>query len=325
MYLCYVDESGVQEIHSGTSHFVLIGFVIEAPDWKIQDQAVEAIKTRYGLNGAEIHTAWIAGRMVEQEKIKEFETLNWEERRKRVAVEREARLIKTAATKGTKEAGDLRKNFRKTERYTHLTLKERHAFLGELAALVGSWNTVVLFGDAIDKRGITLPAARSPREEAFTQIISRLQFFLKTKGPREIGIIVHDDNKTDAMRLTEMMRDFHEKGTAWTSIPNIIETPFFVNSELNRGVQLADLCAYGTRRFFENGETFLFDRFYKRFRRVEKGLLVGLRHFVGRGTACKCKVCADHHRTASATKKAAAKTAGLAGPLAQQPSLPKSP
>ena len=43
-------------------------------------------------------------------------------------------------------------------------------------------------------------------------------------------------------------------------------------------VQVADLVAYATRRFFDNGETDLFDRFYSRYDRTPGGLLVGLRH-----------------------------------------------
>lgn len=295
MYLCYIDESGVPEIPGNTSHFVLVGLTIEAPDWKVQDQAVEAVKARFGLVGAEIHTAWITSRIVEQERIPNFAKLPWDERRKQVQAARDAYLIKLTALKGSKEAGVRRRNLRKSQPFIHLTAVERTAFLAELADLIGSWNNVVLFGDAIDKTSFTKPPLRPPREEAFMQIISRFQFFLNTRGPRIVGLLVHDYEEESATRLTHLMREFHEQGTVWTGISNIIETPFFVDSELNRGVQLADLCSYATRRFFENNETNLFDRIYPRFRRVESGLLVGLRHYVGRAP-CPCKVCLDHHR-----------------------------
>jgi hypothetical protein len=60
-------------------------------------------------------------------------------------------------------------------------------------------------------------------------------------------------------------------------------------------VQIADLCSYATRRFFEKGETDLFDRFYKVFDRAS-GKLVGLRHYTGK-MQCACLVCVDHVRT----------------------------
>ena len=49
-------------------------------------------------------------------------------------------------------------------------------------------------------------------------------------------------------------------------------------------VQMADLCAYATRRFFENGELDLFDRIFGRFDQA-RGRMVGIRHYVG-GKAC---------------------------------------
>jgi hypothetical protein len=57
-------------------------------------------------------------------------------------------------------------------------------------------------------------------------------------------------------------------------------------------VQMADLCAYATRRYFENNETELFDRISQRFDKANQKV-VGLRHYVG-AKDCKCKVCAAH-------------------------------
>ena len=105
------------------------------------------------------------------------------------------------------------------------------------------------------------------------------------------GFIIQDHNETVAKRLTSMMRRFHAKGTRWTNIPHIIETPFFVDSHLTSMVQMADLCAYATRRFFENNEIDLFNRIYPQFDRVGQAV-VGIRHFTAAG--CRCRVCRDH-------------------------------
>ncbi len=93
------------------------------------------------------------------------------------------------------------------------------------------------------------------------------------------------------------MRHFHNSGTIFAQIHRIIETPFFVDSRLTVGVQLADLCAFATRRFFENNETDLFDRIYSRFTRMQERL-VGIRHYTGQ-KACSCKVCEDRRGSAS--------------------------
>ena len=68
----------------------------------------------------------------------------------------------------------------------------------------------------------------------------------------------------------------------------------FVDSELTSMVQLADLCAYAVRRFFEKGETNLFNKIKPRIDR-NHGKLVGLRHFTSKHQ-CKCQVCVGHGR-----------------------------
>jgi hypothetical protein len=99
---------------------------------------------------------------------------------------------------------------------------------------------------------------------------------------------------TNGSSITGAARRYHRDGTKYVAIDRIVETPLFVDSELTLMVQVADLCAYATRRFFENGETDLFDRIYPAFDRVG-GKLVGLRHYTGR-QACSCRVCVDHGR-----------------------------
>ena len=85
------------------------------------------------------------------------------------------------------------------------------------------------------------------------------------------------------------MRRFHIQGTLWANVERIIETPLFVDSSLTSMVQMADLCAYASRRYFENNELDLFNRIFNRFDQA-RGKVVGIRHYVG-AKPCKCKVC----------------------------------
>jgi hypothetical protein len=294
MYLCYIDESGVPEIGRGTSHVVLVGLSIEAWDWKRQDRAVLAVKNRFGLSNAEVHTGWMTRRYIEQEKIANFNTLDWTQRRLQAQRERDNQLIRTAAVKGPSKAQELRKTYRKTEAYIHLTLGERVTFLRDLADLIGGWGNTRLFAEAIDKSSFgAAPPAIPPREEAFTHVVSRFERYLvDVGGAQTIGLLAHDHDDTSADRLTQLMRHFHSSGTMWNRISRIIETPFFVDSRLTVGVQLADLCAYAIRRYCENGETNLFDRIYPRAHRVG-GHAVGVRHYA-RGRNCVCTICVNH-------------------------------
>ena len=105
------------------------------------------------------------------------------------------------------------------------------------------------------------------------------------------GLLIHDSNQTVARRHTELMKSFLQRGTLWTEINHVIETPMFVDSQLTSMVQLADLCAYAIRRYIENGETQLFDLVFRRADRIAE-TSVGVRHFTSSG--CVCKICASH-------------------------------
>lgn len=287
MYICYLDESGTAETTGNTSHFILLGLAIPAETWKLKDLQVTGVKAKYSLQEVEIHTAWMLKSYPEQIRGRDFEKLSYSERRKAVLGVRSLNLGRAKSRASTNR---LLREYRKTEPYVHLTLRHRRAAVLELANLVGSWGDARIFADAHDKDRV---GDRDTFRIAFEQVVTRFNTFLrKTGGPS--GLIVEDDNQTVSKRLTTLMRRFHDEGTLWSEIDKIVETPLFVDSQLTSMVQLADLCAFATRRFFEKGETELFDTIYDRFDRSGQSL-VGLRHFTG-ATACECRVCVDHGR-----------------------------
>jgi hypothetical protein len=69
VYLCYIDESGVPEVPGNTSHFVLAGLAIPIDRWTEADREITTILSKYDLQNAEIHTAWLLRPFLEQ-KIK---------------------------------------------------------------------------------------------------------------------------------------------------------------------------------------------------------------------------------------------------------------
>ena len=88
MYFCYNDESGTPEIPGTSSHYVLCGISIPSERWKKCDSQIHAIKKKYGLENAEIHTGWILRSYLEQTKISDFESMDWTARRAAVMRER---------------------------------------------------------------------------------------------------------------------------------------------------------------------------------------------------------------------------------------------
>lgn len=95
MYILYMDESGVEELGAGTSHFVLLGLVIPAEKWKLLDTTLGTVKAQYGLREQEIHTAWMHRRYSEQESVDEFEALSPDDTRAaaEAAIRRRAGII----------------------------------------------------------------------------------------------------------------------------------------------------------------------------------------------------------------------------------------
>lgn len=290
--LCYCDESGVPEVGANTSHYVLVGVTVPAELWNTKDPLLNAVKAPFGLTGAEIHTAWIARRYVEQEHIVGFESLSRADRRTQVRADHRKAVALAMASGEIKKAAKLKKEFLRYEPYIHLTRTERSDFLRAIADLVGSWADVTLFGESIDKSAALRHAFRTPPEEAaFEQVVTRYEAWLAQQG--RLGLIVYDRNETVSNRLVGLVEGFRNRGTLWRSIHHLVEQPFFVESHLTPMIQLADLAAYAVRRYCEKSETDLFDRIYPRFHR-QGGHVVGLRHFTGRGIACACRICTEH-------------------------------
>lgn len=298
MYICYMDESGVPLPGAGTSHFIMAGVVVPARRWKQYDADLTAVKNRHGLADVEIHTAWMARFYPEQERVGGFAGLSPSDRRDAVTRERAVDLAR-ASMRGPKAAQELRKNYQHTSPYIALTRDQRIAVLRDVADVVGGWDKCVLFADAQDKsatrgRGPAADLGQKIADYAFEQVVTRFHTFLARAHPRELGLLVCDQNQAVSTHLTDRVRRFHRTGTLWSTIPQIVETPMFVDSRLTSMVQVADLVSYAIRRFIEKGEADLLDRLYTRFDRAN-GKLVGLRHYTG-STACTCRFCQDHQR-----------------------------
>jgi hypothetical protein len=175
-----------------------------------------------------------------------------------------------------------------------------------VAETIGNWGFARLFAEVVDKTHFDPTRSPSPLDAwAFEQVVSRFETYLQNmdshneEQPQQVyGLLIHDNNQTIAKKHTELMRGFHFRGTLWTAIKHIIETPLFVDSSLTGMVQVSDLCAYALRRYVENHEDEIFDHIFKRADR-KGALTVGVRHFSD--LACTCKICDSHTPKATAT------------------------
>ncbi len=294
VFFCYIDESGTPEIPGNTSHYVLSGLSIPISYWKLCEHRISSVKKKYGLAESEIHTAWIVRKYLEQSKITGFDSMDFGQRRHEVEKLRKAELLRLQKSPNRNHYKQTKKNYRQTEAYIHLTHAERMSLIQDLADLIGSWSFARIFGECINKIHFDPARARQGADEqALEQVVSRFEQYLKivaksTQEKNLYGALIHDNNETVAKKHTELMRRFHRHGTFWTSIEKIIETPLFVNSELTSLVQIADLCCYALRRYFENNETDLLNRIQDRFDR-KNSKIVGIRHFTD--ASCQCVFC----------------------------------
>ncbi len=295
MYLCYVDESGTPDVPGNTSHFILAGISIPIWHWKNADRDISSVFDSHGLGGAELHTAWMLRKYLEQSRIPNFDKLNWTDRRTAVERERNAHLLHLQKTGQNKAYHQQKKNYRHTNAYIHLTFDERLEIVREIAQRVSSWGYARLFAECINKLHFNPAWSRcSIDEQAFEQLVSRFEQYLantEDPGQKAYGLLVHDNNETVASKHTRLMRRFHRQGTLWTRIHRLIETPLFVDSSLTSLVQIADLCGYALRRYLENGETDLFTRIFPRADR-RGNTVVGVRHFTV--ATCGCDICKGH-------------------------------
>jgi hypothetical protein len=308
MFVCYVDESGTSEIPGNTSHFVLAGIAIPIRHWRALDRTITIQLNRYALEGAEFHTAWILRKYLEQTRIPNFDKLDRPSRRMAVERERTKQLLRLQKTGSPANYRQVKKTFKHTHPYIHLTLEERKALVSAVADLVSRWSSARLFAECIDKTHFNPTLSqRTVDEQAFEQVVSRFEQYLvntetdKTGKGRQFGLLVHDNNETVARKHTALMREFHRRGTLWTKINRIIDTPMFVDSSLTSMVQIADLCSYALRRYLENGETLLFRKVFARADRIQN-TVVGVRHFAGH--TCACDIC-QAHKSKSAPSPAA--------------------
>lgn len=94
--------------------------------------------------------------------------------------------------------------------------------------------------------------------ELFERLSSRFDLFLRRRhaeGSPSKGIIIADPHKpslSDAIKSNQ--KSFQRQGNRWRRLYNLIETVFFLDSSESPGLQLADLCAYGTWRLINSSD-----------------------------------------------------------------------
>ena len=302
MYLLYVDASGVPDIGGAPPLYCIVGLCIHEGTWFALERRLAGLKRRYSCSGEsfELHAKDLVHRYPEQNQIKGFGDMDRQSRRSAV---REARTKHLAGLAGAK-ASQTRRRDKETDAFVHLTASERTELLADSLDLVGTHDGVRLFGEVVDKsHHFSMAGEEDVVRSSFTQIVSRFDQFLTTvnrvqepTSPQR-GMLIMDNEPAHASKLAELLDRFRIDGHPFGVVHNVIETPMFVDSRSAGGIQLADICAYATRRYVEkqaaddSPDGINFHRIFAQFHRGG-ARLHGIRHYCARGS-CVCAVCRE--------------------------------
>jgi hypothetical protein len=148
--------------------------------------------------------------------------------------------------------------------FAALSISERFGFFAELCALLNDFrdSEITLFAVVYHKQawfarnpGATGDALYSA---AFADLVSRFDLFLKRRyreGFPSKGLIIADPrNSTLSRALRKCVLQFHDTGTPWATMENVIESVLFLESHESPGLQLADLCSYAVWRTIAAGD-----------------------------------------------------------------------
>lgn len=92
MHAIYVDESGTPEESGGTACFAVVGLSLPLSEWKTCDSQMRSVLKKHGLDGVELHSAWMARYYPEQERVSGFISATPSARREMVIEERKKRI-----------------------------------------------------------------------------------------------------------------------------------------------------------------------------------------------------------------------------------------
>lgn len=98
-------------------------------------------------------------------------------------------------------------------------------------------------------------------EKGYTFLIERFDNFLRRTNNKGIVRIDKTSNKSIALnkkdcKILDIVNHIRKHGTNLQSIKNIAEEPFFIESHLRKGLQIADAIVYCTNSYLNTNEDF---------------------------------------------------------------------
>jgi len=233
MYLFYVDDSGnrdpgTQLVKPGGEVFVkdhlyaLTAVGLYERSWKAVEEELTDYKLR--LRQGLLHTVELATDIMDCE-VKSTLLRNAKERAKR------SPFLNALAPEQLTQLAEMY--------YSQIRKHQMH-----------------LISVVIDKRHLTAGAtAHSLHLFAYELLLERIERLMYERYPKHSALVVMDDSSRELNREVSMKHaKLLHRGGRRIFFNHIIEYPFFTESSLSHGVQIADLCAYNVYRAFRQQE-----------------------------------------------------------------------
>lgn len=111
---------------------------------------------------------------------------------------------------------------------------------------------MTVFSVVVDKRKLHgYMTSETLHKKAYELVLERIEHFMTEYHPKHNALIVMDDTSRELNRAVTMKHAFFQReGNSNLRFRHIVEYPFFTDSKLSIGIQLADLCAYSVYRAF---------------------------------------------------------------------------
>ena len=187
----------------------------------------------------------------------------------------------------------------------------KQGLLRDLPKLLGAFKATTRYAlFSVARAPNAVPAADPLQrcfEELFLRFHERLQRLTRADDPN-LGIVVADKAKYESI-LQPVVQQWRDSGTRFGRVRNIVEVPLFVDSRATRMIQLADMVAYATYRYYQAGDDALFAPLLPAFD-TEAGVIHGLVHLVPRYRSCPCPACVSRQTAAQLRSEL-----GLASPI----------
>lgn len=177
-----------------------------------------------------------------------------------------------------------------------LTKETREELLKDLYSIIcnNRFPKVVVFGAVIGIEDAKNPS--TDRRSVFEEVICGFNSFLvegykfqrsANKGFGNKGLIIIDKNREEQYK--QLLDSFHDEGTKYGYLPNIVDIPYFARCHDTPLLQFADLSAYAIYRYYENQDNKYLELILPRIYKTLDGKMYGLKHLTTKH--CDCLPC----------------------------------